>query len=78
LVPLSNANTAGATGLCLGIHDLVLSKYAAGRSKDFEFNSALVQHGCVAKETLIGLLKSMPVDDQTSRPPIQGNRMNKL
>lgn len=65
LVRLSNANTGGATGLCLDVHDLVLSKYAAGREKDIDFNQALVRHGCVAKKKLIGLARSMPVDDQT-------------
>jgi len=34
LIPLSNENTGGATGLCLDVHDLALSKYAAGREKD--------------------------------------------
>jgi Nucleotidyltransferase of unknown function (DUF6036) len=38
LVRLSNPNTGGAAGLCLDPHDLVLSKYAAGREKDLEFN----------------------------------------
>jgi hypothetical protein len=36
LVPLQNANTGGAVGLCLDVHDLVLSKYAANREKDRE------------------------------------------
>ncbi len=62
LVPLRNANTAGATGLCLDVHDLVLSKYAAGRPKDLEFNLALVRHGCVTPETLFALLRTMPLD----------------
>lgn len=29
VVRLSNANTGGATGLCVDVHDLALSKYAA-------------------------------------------------
>jgi hypothetical protein len=53
LIPLSNPNTAGATGLCLDVHDLILSKYAAGREKDMAFNEALVRYGCVVKETLL-------------------------
>ena len=35
LVPIQNANTRQATGLCLEKHDLVLSKLAAGREKDY-------------------------------------------
>ena len=67
LVPLKNANTDGATGLCLDVHDLVLSKYAAGRPKDLEFNLALVRYGCVALDALISLLGTMPIDaDATS------------
>ncbi len=64
LVPLSNANTGGATGLCLDISDLVLSKFAAGRDKDLEFNRALIRQGCVQKAALVNLAASMPVDEQ--------------
>lgn len=64
LIRLSNPNTGGATGLCLEVHDLVLSKYAAGREKDKDFNQALIRHGCVSKKRLIGLARSMPVDDE--------------
>ena len=41
VVRLSNANTGGATGLCVDVHDLALSKYAAGREKDIAFNREL-------------------------------------
>ncbi len=67
LIRLSSANTGGATGLCLDIHDLVLSKYAAGREKDIDFNQALVRYGCVSKKTLLKLAKSLPVDDEMKR-----------
>jgi len=49
LIRLSNPNTEGATGFCLDVYDLVLSKYAAGREKDTAFNRALVRYGCVAE-----------------------------
>jgi hypothetical protein len=64
LIRLSNANTDGATGFCLDVHDLVLSKYAAGREKDLEFNKALVHYGCVTKTTLLALAEEMPVDGE--------------
>jgi hypothetical protein len=64
LRPLTSPNTEGATGLCLDIHDLVLSKYAAGREKDLQFNQELIRHGLVTRRTLTRLLRSMPVDDQ--------------
>ena len=63
LIRLTSQNTGGATGLCLDVHDLVLSKYAAGREKDKEFNQALVRHGFVSKKRLLALVRSMPVDD---------------
>jgi hypothetical protein len=37
LIPIRNENTGGATGWCLEIHDLLLSKCAAGRERDWEF-----------------------------------------
>ena len=64
LIRLSSPNTDGAAGLCLDVHDLVLSKYAAGREKDKEFNEALVRYGCVSKKTLLKLAKTLPVDDE--------------
>jgi hypothetical protein len=65
LVRLSNQNTDGATGLCLDIHDLVLSKYVAGREKDRDFNRDLIGHGCVERVKLLELLPTLPVDDET-------------
>ena len=42
LVPLVNANTGGATGWCLEVHDLAVSKLVAGREKDLDFVRVLV------------------------------------
>ncbi|MCC6993250.1 MAG: hypothetical protein IT370_01345 [Deltaproteobacteria bacterium] len=53
LVPIRNANTRGAAGLCLEIHDLALSKYVAGRDKDRVFLRAAVQHGLLDRATLL-------------------------
>ncbi len=63
LIRLTGPNTDGAAGFCLDAHDLVLSKYAAGREKDKEFNEALVHYGCVSKKTLLKLAKTLPLDD---------------
>ncbi|MDR3569834.1 MAG: hypothetical protein P4L43_17560 [Syntrophobacteraceae bacterium] len=63
LIRLSSSNTGGATGFCLDVHDLVLSKYAASREKDREFNRAVVRYGGVGKKMLLTLVRSMPVDD---------------
>lgn len=62
VVPITSPDTGGATGLCLDVHDLVLSKYAAGREKDLAFNAALIRAGCVRKRRLFRLVRSMPID----------------
>ncbi|MGH7153205.1 MAG: DUF6036 family nucleotidyltransferase, partial [Acetobacteraceae bacterium] len=55
VIRLSNANTGGATGLCIDVHDLALSKYAAGREQDIEFNHELACYGIVSKRKLTRL-----------------------
>ncbi len=51
-VPVSNANTRGATGLCLEPHDLVIAKAVAGRDKDWRFINAALAHRLVQGRTL--------------------------
>lgn len=58
LVPIPAGD---AVGLCLEIHDLVLSKWAAGREKDREFVRAVVRHGLVGSATLLERLETMPI-----------------
>lgn len=53
LVRIENANTGGCTGLCLEVHDLAISKYAAGREKDLDFTAALARHGLTDRKTLL-------------------------
>ncbi len=52
LVPVKNDNTRGATGWCLEIHDLVVSKLVAGREKDLEFAREAASHRLVDEEIL--------------------------
>ena len=52
LVPVCNENTRGATGWCLEIHDLAVSKLVAGRDKDGDYVAALLRHGLVRCETI--------------------------
>lgn len=52
LVRVSNPNTGGIEGLCLDVHDLAISKYAAGREKDLEFTRELARHGMTRRATL--------------------------
>jgi hypothetical protein len=53
LVPVSSPLTRGAVGLCLEVHDLVVSKYAAGRQKDRDFVRAALRHGLADPDTLV-------------------------
>jgi hypothetical protein len=43
LVPIANENTGGATGWCLEVHDLAVSKLVAGRQRDLDFVRVLVR-----------------------------------
>src|SRR5690242_4158470 len=52
LVKVSNPNTRGVVGLCLEVHDLAISKYAAGREKDRQFTQELARQGMVRRDTL--------------------------
>lgn len=52
LVPLHTPNTGGATGLCLEMHDLAVSKLVAGREKDRAFVATLLTHGFVTRDVI--------------------------
>lgn len=64
LVRVQNANTRGSVGLCLEVHDLVLSKYVPGREKDFRFCRAAIAAGLLRRETLLERLPTMPLDER--------------
>jgi hypothetical protein len=57
LISINNKNTNGVTGLCLEVHDLAMSKYVAGRAKDFEYVSELARQEMVNCKTLMQRLK---------------------
>lgn len=44
--------TRGTCGLCLEVHDLVISKLVAGRAKDMEFGRVAARHALVDGEVL--------------------------
>jgi hypothetical protein len=54
-------------GLCLEPHDLVASKLAAGREKDFEFARALLREHLIDSATLIKHVEELPIDDAGRR-----------
>lgn len=47
LIPVQSENTGNAIGWCLEVHDLVLSKCAAGRERDWDFAREALRHGLV-------------------------------
>ena len=67
LVRVESPRTRGAVGLCLELHDLVISKYVAEREKDLEFIRAAITHGLVEEKTLMHRLESTPVDESRHR-----------
>lgn len=61
LIPIRNENTGGATGWCLEVHDLLLSKCAAGRERDWEFAEEALRHGLAAPGELRSRIDGMPL-----------------
>lgn len=61
LVTIQNANTRGASGLCLEIHDLALAKYVASRDKDRTFIAAAIVHRLLDREELVRRLATLPI-----------------
>jgi hypothetical protein len=67
LVTLETARTRGARGLCLDVHDLVLSKYVAHREKDLRFNHIAAQHRLVDRAILEERLATMYLDERLEK-----------
>jgi hypothetical protein len=64
LVVIRNANTRGATGLCLEPHDLVVSKLIAGREKDLRFARDAIAAALVSAGTLAERLAATTVSPE--------------
>ncbi len=64
LVPLSTPSTRGATGYCLELHDLLISKYVANRDKDRRYCRAAATSGLANRRTLEARLAETPLDEQ--------------
>lgn len=61
LVAVRNENTGGATGWCLEVHDLLLSKCVAGRERDWEFAEQALRHGLADVAELRRRIADLPV-----------------
>jgi len=67
LVRIENANTSGARGWCLEVHDLAIAKHVAGREKDVDYTAALVRYGMVERDVLLTRLSATPISAENSR-----------
>lgn len=55
--------TTAGTGLCLEPHDLLISKYVAGREKDRDYVRSAARHRLADRQTLLERLALAPVDE---------------
>lgn len=68
LVPICGLETQGATGWCLEIHDLLLSKYVPFREKDEAYILEAIRLRLVRRSKLLALVPTMPIGaDQQAR-----------
>lgn len=67
LVKIESPNTMGARGWCLEIHDLAVSKLAAGREKDLEYMDLLVRRRMVDRQLLHSRMAETPRLTPTAR-----------
>jgi hypothetical protein len=61
LVVVQNENTRGAKGLCLEVHDLLVSKVIAGREKDHAFLVEAARHSMADLGELLRRLATVEV-----------------
>ncbi len=69
---LIRVETPAGVGLCLEPHDLVVSKYVAGREKDRDYVRAAARHRLVDRVTLLSRL------DETEVEPERASRIRQL
>jgi uncharacterized nucleotidyltransferase DUF6036 len=61
LIRVQSENTGNAIGWCLEAHDLVLSKCAAGRQRDWDFAREALRHGLVDPTELKHRAANLPL-----------------
>jgi len=67
LIPFSNQNTGGVTAWCVEIHDITVSKLAAGRPKDVRYILALLRHKLIAVKMLRERIDLLPSESDQRR-----------
>lgn len=63
LIAVRGPGTRGATGWCLEIEDLVVSKCVAGREKDERFVRAAFAHGLADRDIVLARLEDTDLED---------------
>ena len=63
LVSVRNENTGVGTGLCLEVHDLAVSKWVAGREKDFAFVVGLIRNRLALTEMIRERIEVTAIDE---------------
>jgi len=63
LISVCNKNTNGINGLCLEIHDMLVSKLVANREKDNKYVQAAINSKLVKKEILLDRIDQTDIDD---------------
>jgi uncharacterized nucleotidyltransferase DUF6036 len=64
VVPPRVASKRSPVAWCLEVHDLVLSKCAAGRDRDWEFAAEALQAELVEGEVLLARIADLPIEDE--------------
>ena len=74
LIPVCNANTNGATGWCLEVHDIAVAKYFANRPKDRRYTTDLWRHGMLDEATLHERIRNAPITKAKRRAMLAAAR----
>jgi hypothetical protein len=64
LVRVESENTGLGVGLCLEVHDLLISKLAAGREKDLAFVAVALRHHLASPAEIESRLPMVPVSSE--------------
>lgn len=71
-IPMRVAGKRAAVAWCLEIHDLVLSKCAAGRDRDWIYADEALKAGLVDATILLARVADLPIDDK-ERDRVRGH-----
>ena len=62
LISICNKNTNGIVGLCLEIHDMIVSKLVANREKDNKYVQAAINNKLVRKKILLDRIDQTDIE----------------